>query len=59
MTDLIQQSQMNDFRDLLYLLPNSNTKDMGTGNADNLSGRPKVDVPSDSADRNLDRENFD
>lgn len=59
MTDLIQQSQMNNFRDLLYLLPNSNTKDMGTGNADDLSGRPKVDVPSDSADRNLDRENFD
>lgn len=57
MTDLIQQAKVNNFQDLVYLLPNSNTKDMGTGST--LGGRPKVDVPSDSEDRNLDRETFD
>lgn len=57
MTDLIQQAKVNNFQDLVYLLPNSNTKDMGTSSA--LSGRPKVDVPSDSEDRNLDRETMD
>lgn len=56
MTDLIQQSKVSNFQDLVYLLPNSNTKDMGTGSSN--VGRPKVDVPSDSEDRDLDRDNF-
>lgn len=58
MTDLIQQSKVSGFQDLLYLLPNSNTKDMGTSSSSD-TGRPKVEVPSDSEDRNLDRENFE
>ena len=58
MTDLIQQSKVSGFQDLLYLLPNSNTKDMGTISSGD-TGRPKVEVPSDSEDRNLDRENFE
>lgn len=46
----IEQSKYDNFQDLLYLLPNSNTKDYGTSN----NGRPKVDIPSDSTERSDD-----
>lgn len=52
MKELIQQSKYDGFQDLLYLLPNANTKDLG-GDA---GGRPKTDHPADSTDRNLDRQ---
>lgn len=57
MTDMIQQGKVSNFQDIVYLLPNSNTKDMGTSSTN--IGRPKVDVPSDSEDRNLDRDSID
>lgn len=46
----IEQSKYDNFQDLLYLLPNSNTKDYGTSS----NGRPKVDIPSDSTERSDD-----
>lgn len=52
MKELIQQCKYDNFQDLLYLLPNSNTKDYGS----NTSGRPKADVPSDSLERSDDYE---
>lgn len=52
MQELMAQTNSNDFKDLLYLLPNSNTKDFGSTQ---LNGRPTTNNPSDSTDRNLDR----
>lgn len=46
----IEQNKYDNFQDLLYLLPNSNTKDYGSVG----SGRPKVDIPSDSEERSDD-----
>lgn len=51
MKGLIEQCKYDDFQDLLYLLPNSNTKDYGSS-AD--AGRPKTDSPSDSLERSDD-----
>ena len=50
MKELIQQCKFDGFQDLLYLLPNSNTKDMGTQN----SGRPGTSMPADSTTRSDD-----
>lgn len=50
MTELIQQCKYDGFQELLYLLPNSNTKDMGTQGA----GRPGTSVPADSTIRSDD-----
>lgn len=51
MKELIQQCKYDDFQDLLYLLPNSNTKDFGSASG---IGRPKTEVPSDSRERSDD-----
>ena len=40
-----------DFKDNLYLLLNSNTKDYG----EDVGGRPKTDTPNESTDRKDDR----
>lgn len=50
--ELMRQGKFGDFNDLLYLLPNSNTKDYGSGNI----GRPKAEVPADSTERSMDYE---
>lgn len=56
--DIFQlQSQMemgkkSKFFDLLRLPPNANTASMGSADG----GRPKVDIPSDSTERSLDRD---
>lgn len=50
MKGLIEQCKYDNFQDLLYLLPNSNTKDYGSSS----SGRPKTDSPSDSLERSDD-----
>ena len=48
-----QMESSNDgfFRDDLYLLLNSNTKDYG----ENVGGRPQADIPNESTDRNDER----
>lgn len=44
------KSKNGNFRDYLFLLPNTNTKDYGD------VGRPTTDSPADSTDRNQDRD---
>jgi hypothetical protein len=50
--EMLRDSKKSDIQNLLQLPLNSNTKDYGT----NFGGRPKTEIPSDSTDRNLDRE---
>lgn len=51
MKELIQQCKYDNFQDILYLLPNSNTRDYGSAT---ITGRPKTDTPSDSLERSDD-----
>ena len=48
----LAKSKNGKYRDLLFLLPNANTKDYG----EVITGRPQTEIPSDSTDRNQDRD---
>lgn len=51
--EMMASGQEDGFRDNLYLLLNSNTKDYGVEDSD--VGRPMTDSPSESTDRNANR----
>lgn len=50
--EMLESGQEDGFRDNLYLLLNSNTKDYGENDG---AGRPMTDTPSESTDRKDDR----